>query len=86
MANMRSEFTHEDGQFYYGNIKPGDTAEGIECPYCGLCFVIMATDDIKHHEFKPIPVTGAVDSFCPCCGKNLKEYVQRSRKTSDAHN
>ena len=78
--NMKSEFTHEDGRFYYGNIKPGSSSDGVECPNCGLIYVILATDDIKHHEFKPIPVTGTVDSFCPCCGKNLKEYFMKALK------
>lgn len=80
--NMKSEFTHEDGQFYYGNIKPGSYTDGVECPNCGLIYLILATDDIKHHEFKPIPVTGTVDSFCPCCGKSLKEYFRRVIKAS----
>lgn len=75
MGNMRSELTNEDGQFYYGNINAGNTADGVECPSCGFMFFVLGTDDIKHHEFKPIPLTGTVDFFCPCCGKNLKNYI-----------
>ena len=75
--NMKSEFTQEDGEFYYGNIKPGSFSDGVECPSCGLIYVILATPDIKQQEFKPIPVTGTVDSFCPCCGRNLRDYFQR---------
>jgi predicted RNA-binding Zn-ribbon protein involved in translation (DUF1610 family) len=79
--NMRSEFVNEDGQFYYGKISPGSFADGVECPKCGLIYVILATDDIKHHEFKPIPVTGTVDSYCPCCGTNLRNYIRKNNPT-----
>ena len=79
MKNIRSEITREDGEFYYGNIKEGQMADGIECPACGLVFFVLATDDIKHNEFKPIPLTGTVDFFCPCCGKNLRDYVRERR-------
>ena len=78
--NIKSEFTHEDGQFYYGKIRPGSFAEGVECPKCGLIFVILATDDIENHQYKPIPVTGTVDYYCPCCGKNLKDYIKQRIK------
>lgn len=80
--NIKSELTREDGQFYYGKISKGTFADGVECPNCGLIYMILATDDIRHPEFKPIPVTGTVDSFCPCCGKNLKEYFMQRLKAS----
>jgi len=83
MKNIKTEFTSEDGEFYYGNIKTARViAAGVECPKCGLVYLILATDDIKNHEYKPIPVTGTVDSFCPCCGSNLKDYFKERLKAS----
>ena len=76
MKNMRSELTSEDGNFYYGSIKGSTFSDGVECPQCGFIFVILGTDGIRHHEFKPIPCTGTTDYFCPCCGHNLREFIR----------
>lgn len=64
----------EDDRYYYGaQINPQE-AEGVECPYCGVLFIVFATDD-PAHPVKPIPPTGTTDYFCPCCGKNLREHI-----------
>lgn len=70
--------SHEDREAYYGTLDNPGEMEGLECPYCGILFIVLATDG-SDHPIKPIIPTGAVDHFCPCCGNNLKEDIERLR-------
>lgn len=67
----------EDAKYFYGEVNPG-TADGVQCPYCGIMFFVFATDS-PSNPVRSIPISGKVDYYCPCCGKNLKEHLLKAK-------
>lgn len=72
MKQAEGKITNRFGNYAKAKLDMGEGAAGVCCPYCGLYFVVIATDDLKH-PMRPIPINGKVDYFCPACGKNLKD-------------
>lgn len=81
MGKAHGHVTHEDKEWIYGYLKPGQV-EGVQCPFCGTQFVVFATAGVGQ-PLKPIPVSGNVNYFCPCCGKNLKDTIAILRARVD---
>ena len=75
MSHAHGRIDGEDKDYVYAHLDAGQAADGIECPYCGMCFVVIGIDRASGGA-KTIPMTGTTDYFCPCCGKNLRDYIK----------
>lgn len=70
---------------YYTGVVPAGEAEGVECPFCMAAFAVFMLDP-DHPEAgrgKFISCSGEVDYFCPCCGRNLKDYCRDRNSKPD---
>ena len=74
MKKSETKIVGEDKDYVYSQISTG-AIEGFVCPECGIIYVVIATTDPKTPAMPILPQPGH-DNYCPCCGVNVRKYLE----------